>query len=55
MDNNSVCISEAGDGAPISIRQIDLPGGTKVGEVYEKIDGEYIYNQDITNEPNKII
>ncbi len=55
MDNNSVCISEDGDGGPISIGQIDLPEGAKVGEVYEKIDGKYIYNPDITMELSEII
>lgn len=55
MDDNSVCISEDGDGGPFYISEIDLPGNAKVGEVYEKIDGKYIYNPDITNELNRII
>ena len=55
MDNNSVCISENGDGGPISIREINLPNNIKVGEVYEKIDKEYIYNPEITMELNKIL
>lgn len=55
MDNNSVCISENGDGGPISIKEIDLPKNSKVGEVYEKIDGQYIYNSEITIELDKII
>lgn len=54
MDNNSVCISEDGDGGPISISEIDLPNDVKVGEVYEKVDEKYIYNPDITIELNKI-
>ena len=54
MDDNSVCISEDGDGGPISISEIDLPNDVKVGEVYEKIDEKYIYNPDITMELNKI-
>lgn len=54
MDNNSACISEDGDGGPISISEIDLPNDVKVGEVYEKVDEKYIYNPDITIELNKI-
>lgn len=48
MDENSVCISENGDGGPFSINEIDLPRNAKIGEVYEKVDGKYIYNDDIT-------
>lgn len=54
MDYNSVCISENGDGGPISINEIDLPDNAKVGDVYEKIGEKYIYNPDITEELNKI-
>lgn len=54
MDDNSVCISENGDGGPVSISELDLPDGVHVGEVYEKVDGEYVYNSDITMELNKI-
>jgi len=54
MDNNSVCISENGDGGPISISEIDLPKNVKVGEVYEKINNRYVYNPDITIELSKI-
>ena len=54
MDDNSVCISEDGDGGPISINEIDLPSNAKIGEVYQKIEGNYIYNADITIELNKI-
>ena len=54
MDDNSVCISEDGDGGPISISEIELPNDVKVGEVYEKVDGKYIYNSNITIELNKI-
>ena len=48
MDEGSVCISEHGDGGPYAISDIDLPKNAKVGDVYEKIDGKYIYNSDIT-------
>ena len=48
MDEHSDCISENGDGGPFSISEIDLPSNAKVGEVYEKVDGKYIYNDDIT-------
>lgn len=54
MDDNTVCISEDGDGGPISISEIDLPNDVKVGEVYEKVDEKYIYNPDISIELNKI-
>ncbi|MGN1326488.1 MAG: hypothetical protein ACI4VQ_00150 [Clostridia bacterium] len=55
MDNNSVCISENGDGGPISINEIDLPKDAKIGEVYEKIDEKYVYNLEITMELNNIM
>lgn len=54
MDDKSVCLSEHGDGGPYSIPDIDLPKDAKVGEVYEKIDGKYVYNEAITEELNKI-
>ena len=54
IDENSACISEDGDGGPISINEIDLPKDIKVGEVYEKIDEKYVYNPDITMELNRI-
>ena len=54
MDDNSVCISENGDGGPVSISELDLPDGVHAGEVYEKVDGEYVYNSDIMMELNKI-
>ena len=54
MDKSSVYISKNGDGGPISMRQILLPNDAKVGEVYEKIDGEYVYNHDITSELKEI-
>lgn len=55
MDSNSICISENGDGGPISISEINMPDNIKVGDVYEKINGEYIYNQTLTTELNEII
>lgn len=55
MDERSVCISENGDGGPISIGEILLPNDAKVGEVYENIDGEYIYNPDVTNKLKEIM
>lgn len=48
MDDNSVCVSENGDGGPVSIDEVDLPVDRKVGEVYEKVDGRYVYNSEIT-------
>lgn len=50
IDENSVCISENGDGGPTSIEKIDLPQNAKTGEVYQKINGKYMYNAEITNE-----
>lgn len=55
MDDNSVCLSENGDGGPYFIAEVDIPKDAKVGEVYEKIDGKYVYNSEITEEMNKII
>lgn len=54
MDENSVYISEHGDGGPFFISEINLPSNVKIGEVYEKIDGQYVYNSVITKEINKI-
>ena len=48
MDEGSVCISEHGEGGLYAISDIDLPKNAKIGEVYEKIDGKYTYNYDIT-------
>jgi hypothetical protein len=54
MDDNSVCISEHGDGGPYFISETNLPKNVKVGEVYENIDGKYVYNSTITEEINEI-
>lgn len=53
MDENSVCISESGDGGPISISSVKLPSNVSVGQVYEKVDGAYVYSQDLTEKLNK--
>ena len=50
-----MCISEHGGGGPYAISEIDLPPDVKVGEVYEKINGKYVYNDDVTRELNSII
>ena len=55
MDDKSVCLSEHGDGGPYKICEIDLPQNVKVGEVYEKIDGKFVYNETLTEELNKIV
>lgn len=55
MDHKSVCLSEHGDGGPYAIDEINLPQNAKVGEVYEKVNGEYIYNSDITTELNNFL
>lgn len=54
MDKDSVCISEAGDGGPISIKELELPLDVEIGKVYEKIDGKYVYNDEITKKLNEI-
>ena len=54
MDDNSVCISKNGDGGPCFISGVSLPPNIEVGQVYENIDGQYIYNPVITDEINKI-
>lgn len=48
IDDKSVCLSEHGDGGPYFISEIDLPKNAKAREVYEKINGKYIYNPNIT-------
>ena len=53
-DENSVCISEHGDGGLYSISEINLPYNAKIGEVYEKINGTYIYNDIVTKEINNM-
>ena len=53
-DENSACISEHGDGGPYFLAETDLPPNVKVGEVYEKINGEYVYNAEVTKELNSI-
>jgi len=54
IDDKSVCLSEHGDGGSYFISEIDLPEEAKPGEVYEKIDGKYVYNAEITETINKI-
>ena len=54
-DEKSACISEHGDGGPYFLSETDLPPNVKVGEVYEKINGEYVYNEEVTKELNNII
>lgn len=53
-DEKSVCISEHGDGGQYAISETDLPPNVKVGEVYEKINGKYVYNAEVTKELNRI-
>ncbi len=53
-DENSVCVSEHGDGGPYAISEINLPDNAKIGEVYEKVNGTYVYNDNITKELNDI-
>lgn len=55
MDDNSVCVSESGDGGPVSINEVNLPVDRKVGEVYEKVDGRYVYNSEITRAVDAIV
>lgn len=55
MDEKSVCISENGDGGPYAITEIELPKNVKTGEVYEKINGKYVYNPSITDKLKEII
>lgn len=54
MDEKSVCIAEHGDGGPCNISEIDLPENAKVGDVYEKVEGTYVYNADITDKLKEI-
>lgn len=54
MDEQSVCLSEHGDGGAYFISEINLPKNVKIGQVYEKINDKYILNTSLTNELNKI-
>lgn len=55
MDENSVCISQNGEGGPVFTNEISLPQNAKIGDVFEKVNGEYVYNPDITNQLKEII
>lgn len=49
MDKDCVCISKDGGGGPYGIEEIeDLPKNLTIGGVYEKIDGKYVHNFEIT-------
>lgn len=50
IDEDSICISEDGDGGATSIDDIKLPKERNVGEVYEKIRDKYILNKGLTNQ-----
>lgn len=54
MDENSVCISANGEGGPYLLTETDLQQDVKAGEVYEKINSEYVYNDEITKKLNNI-
>ncbi len=54
MDENSVYISVNGDGGPYLLTETDLQQDVKIGGVYEKINSEYVYNDEITKELNNI-
>ena len=54
MDENSVCISVNGDGGTYLLTETDLQQDVKIGGVYEKINSEYVYNDEITKELNNI-
>lgn len=53
-DENSVCVSEHGDGGSYFISEVNLPDNAKIGEVYEKVNGTYVYNDNITKALNDI-
>lgn len=52
MDDQSVCLSEDGDGGACFISEINLPRNAKVGQVYEKVNNKYVLNRKITDELN---
>lgn len=54
MDDKSVCLSEHGDGGPYFISEVNLPENIKIGQVYEKINNNYVLNKELTNELNEI-
>lgn len=47
-DDNSVCVSKNGDGGAFSKEEVNLPSDVKIGGVYEKIGGEFVYNLKLT-------
>ena len=53
-DENSVYISEDGDGGIYFISETDLPDDVKAGEVYQKIDGKYVIDSSLTEEINSL-
>ena len=53
-DENSVYISEYGDGGIHFISETDLPDNAKAGEVYQKIDGKYVIDSSLTEEINSL-
>lgn len=55
MDEKSVCISENGDGGPFFINEIQLPNNVEVGQVYEKVNDEYVYNSELTAKLKEIM
>ena len=56
MEEDIICVSEHGDGGLYGINEVDfeLPKNAKAGEVYEKIDGEYVLNTELTIALNNI-
>lgn len=56
LDDTTVCISEEGDGGPYGIEELNLvlPKNAKAGEVYENVNGKYVYNDEITKAVNAI-
>lgn len=55
MDENSVCLSSNGDGGPISITEVDLPPNYNVGDVFENVDGVFVFNSSLTSELSGIL
>ena len=56
MDEDVICVSEHGDGGLYGINEVDfkLPENAKAGEVYEKINDEYVLNTELTIALNNI-
>lgn len=54
-DEDTVCVSKDRDNRTYYLEEIeDLPKSVQVGDVYEKIDGKYVFNKELTERVKNI-